>query len=148
VIDDRLGWALAQRGRAAGGLIMRACVASGLKPPHLDALMLLSRNGAVSQQGLIEAMDVDPSVLVTLLNDLERDGLALRRRDPHDRRRHIVELTVGGGERLAAIDRAVEEYEHELFAALSEAELALLRGLLGRLNTIENGCAGTESDTC
>jgi DNA-binding MarR family transcriptional regulator len=148
VMDDRIGWTLAQSGRAAGGLIARSCLANGLKPAQLQVLLLLSQHGPVSQQRLIEALGVDPSVLVTLLNDLEGAGLALRRRDPHDRRRHIVESTADGDAALARVDRAVDGYERELLADLSEAEVAQLGGLLARLRSVENICSGPESDEC
>lgn len=134
MIDDRLSWALGASGHAAGGLIAKACVDHGLKPPHAHVLTLLKRHGALSQQRLIEEIGVDPSVVVTLLNDLEGENLAVRRRDPADRRRHIVELTDQGVARLAELDRAVGISERALFADLNGEEREILRGLLGRLH--------------
>ena len=53
---------------------------------------------------MIEMIGVDPSKLVGLLNDLEAEGLIVRRRDPDDRRRHIVEVSKKGRTRLAAAE--------------------------------------------
>ena len=44
---------------------------------------------------------VDPSTLVSVVDALERKGLAARGRDPHDRRRVPISLTEGGA-RIAA----------------------------------------------
>jgi MarR family len=65
----------------------------GLRPRHLVALKLLSEQRSQSQQGLADALSLDPSNVVGLLNELEERDLVVRRRDPLDRRRHIVELS-------------------------------------------------------
>src|SRR5882762_5405897 len=73
----------------------------GLRPRHLIALKLLSERGPANQQGLSEALSLDPSNVVGLLNELEERGLITRRRDRADRRRHIVELSALGEDELA-----------------------------------------------
>src|SRR3954468_18570115 len=89
VISDRPGLVLAYAGQIANGRIKKALATHGLKPAHSHVLMLLTDKGAMGQQALVEELRVDPSVLVAILNDLENGGLAERRRDPADRRRHI-----------------------------------------------------------
>jgi DNA-binding MarR family transcriptional regulator len=59
-------------------------------------------------------------------------GYVERRRDPADRRRHVVELTDEGRAALERAERAQESIGDELFAALSEDERATLRSLLSR----------------
>jgi MarR family transcriptional regulator, temperature-dependent positive regulator of motility len=61
---------------------------------------------------------------------LEAGRLAVRRRDPTDRRRHIVELTEEGHRAVERADRALESVENEVLAALSSDERAELRRLL------------------
>lgn len=75
----------------------------------------------------------DLSQLVAILNELESSGLCERRRDPADRRRHIVKITPAGQEALERIGEAVSTAERELFGNLTEAEQTLLRGLLDRV---------------
>ena len=66
----------------------------GLRPRHLIALTVLRESGGVAgQQELAQALAVDRTNLVGLLNELEAEDLILRRRAAEDRRRHIVELT-------------------------------------------------------
>jgi DNA-binding MarR family transcriptional regulator len=128
---------LARVGRQAA----EASTPGGLRPRHLHALGILSERGPLSQQGLGEVLSLDPSNVVGLLNELEERGLITRRRDPSDRRRHIVELSTKGEEALAAAYVRLGLVEDSLLAALSAEERATLHDLLVR-------AAGTESPPC
>ncbi|MFE7515125.1 MarR family winged helix-turn-helix transcriptional regulator [Streptomyces sp. NPDC057540] len=130
--SDRLGFLLSFRGELTGARIRAALGVAGLHPRSAMTLMQLAP-GAMSQRDLAAAMEVDPSQLVAILNELESEGLAERRRDPADRRRHIVEITEAGAGALRRVDTAVGEAERELFGDLTEAEQAVLRGLLDRV---------------
>ena len=92
-------------------------------------------------------LGVDPSVLVAILNDLEGNGFAERRRDPSDRRRHIVEMSDKGRAVLDDVDRAVDAVEHELLADLTPTEVDQLRHLLAKVRLPSGGtdpCAGED----
>ncbi|HYY79891.1 MAG TPA: MarR family winged helix-turn-helix transcriptional regulator [Actinomycetes bacterium] len=84
------------------------------------------------QQELGEQLGMDANNLVLLLNELEADGLAERRRDPADRRRHIVQVLPAGRRALERAERGMERVEDEVLAALSPEERATLRRLLVR----------------
>src|SRR5258705_12015722 len=88
---------LARVGRRAFEISM---LPGGLRPRHLMGLKLLSEHGPAGQQGVADALCLDPSNVVVLLNELEERGLITRRRDPADRRRHIVELSSLGEDEL------------------------------------------------
>lgn len=75
-------------------------------------------------------MDSNTGVLV--LNDLEDLDYAERRRDPADRRRHIVDITEVGLEALERAEIAQGSIEDEILAGLSMSERAELRRLLVR----------------
>src|SRR5271154_1768563 len=92
----------------------------GLRPRHLVALTLLRDHGAATQQALAEALRLDPSNLVGLLNDLESRGLVTRRRDPDDRRRHIVELAPAGLTTLHAAEQRLAAVENKVLGAPSD----------------------------
>jgi DNA-binding MarR family transcriptional regulator len=123
------GILLLKLGRAAQRQCGQALKPSELTPRHLGALYEL-RGGPQSQQALGDAVGVDPSKLVGILNDLEAESLVVRRRDPDDRRRHIVELADEGRERLAAAERAIAEVEQRLLAGLTEEQRVQLAELL------------------
>jgi MarR family transcriptional regulator, lower aerobic nicotinate degradation pathway regulator len=81
----------------------------------------------------MRARRVDPSKLVGILNDLEEEGLIVRRRDPDDRRRHIVELSKEGRSRLGAARRAKSAVEERLFVGLDAQQQKQLHGLLAQV---------------
>ena len=91
---------------------------------------LRDAGGSVGQRALGERLHFDPNILVLLLNDIEDAGLALRRRDPSDRRRHIVEMTPAGAVAIERAEKAVENVEDEVLAELSDRERADLHRLL------------------
>jgi DNA-binding MarR family transcriptional regulator len=132
-LTKHAGFLLAQLGRAMTR--QYRCVLSpiGLKPRETQALLRLRADGAMSQQALGGALDIDASNLVALLNDLEAEGLISRRRDPEDRRRHVVEASKRGTKLVDEVERAAAEVEDEFFAALDEDERIALQGLLARV---------------
>ncbi|GAA3907207.1 MarR family winged helix-turn-helix transcriptional regulator [Streptomyces gulbargensis] len=130
--SDRLGFLLSYRGELTAARIRSALAVAGLHPRNAMTLMRLAP-GAMSQRELAAALEVDPSQLVAILNDLEGAGLCERRRDPADRRRHIVEITDAGAAALDQVDAAVSEAERELFADLTHEERDVLRRLLDRV---------------
>jgi DNA-binding MarR family transcriptional regulator len=129
---------LARVGRQAAQASMSP---GGLRPRHLHALAVLSERGPLSQQSLGEILSLDPSNVVGLLNELEERGLITRRRDPVDRRRHIVDISSTGEEALTAAHARLGLVEDELLAALDADERATLHNLLVR-------AVGAESPRC
>jgi DNA-binding MarR family transcriptional regulator len=105
---------------------------TGLRPRHLIALSVLREQGATTQGALGEALRLDPSNLVGLLNELEQRGLLERRRDPDDRRRHIVEVSAAGRQALLDAERALVGVQDDVLGALDEDERATLHALLLR----------------
>ena len=73
------------------------------------------------------------SSYVVFLNELEAAQFSIRRRDPDDRRRHIVEITASGRRALERADRARETLEDEVLKALSAEERRTVRRLLERV---------------
>jgi DNA-binding MarR family transcriptional regulator len=102
---------------------------------HLRLLMALSYlrdHDQAPQQELAEALCMDANNVVLLLNELEDLGHVARRRDPEDRRRHLVELTAKGRRAMIAAERAQESIEDEVLQALDASERATLWELLTR----------------
>ncbi len=122
-------------GQVASTRIQKALRAHGLKNGHAHVLMVLADEGATSQQAMIQELEVDPSVLVATLNDLEQAGLAQRRRDPADRRRRIVEISPRGTQLVADVYASIASVEAELFASLDPNEIGTLHRLLDRIRT-------------
>ncbi|MFD7229785.1 MarR family winged helix-turn-helix transcriptional regulator [Streptomyces sp. NPDC059881] len=141
---DRLGFLLARHGAITDSRVRHAFESCGLAPREGATLILLGKSGFMSQQALAAALEVDPSVMVGILNELESARLLERRRDPSDRRRHIVTVTEEGRRTLTKAHEAVADVERELFGDLSPEEIATLRGLLARIRTSPGDAACSE----
>jgi DNA-binding MarR family transcriptional regulator len=107
----------------------------GLRPRHLVALTVLRDYGSPTQQALGVALRTDRTNLIGVLNELESDGLILRRRSSEDRRRHIVELTNEGAQRLSDAESALAAAEDEVLAALDADQRETLYQLLAQATT-------------
>ena len=93
--------------------------------------VLGARPGAIQQQ-LSTDMGVDPSAMVTLINELEHAGLAERRRRPGDRRAWEVTITPKGRRTLDSAKRLAAQVEDEVLGGLSATERRQLLKLLRR----------------
>jgi DNA-binding MarR family transcriptional regulator len=133
LIDERAtsaGLLLALLGQHAMRRLRAAHTEHNLAPRQFHLLGLLHDRGAMTQGELGALMDVDPSVVVTLLNPLEADRYISRQRDPRDRRRHVVTITSQGERQLDRAARAQREAENELLAGLTTTQRNQLRELL------------------
>ena len=86
-----------------------------------------------TQQELESALFMDANSVVLILNELEAARYSLRKRDPKDRRRHMVEITESGRRALERADKARESLEDEVLRDLSADERRTLRQLLERV---------------
>src|SRR5256714_15285707 len=78
----------------------------GMHLRHLIALAYVRDHDGCPQQDLADAFCMDANNVVLLLNELEQLGYATRLRDPHDRRRHLVQLTSDGRSALGRSEGA------------------------------------------
>ena len=102
----------------------------GIRPRHVAALIELRDRGELTQQSLCGRLHLDPTNLVAILNDLEQRGYATRRRDPKDRRRHLVEVSKQGIAVLDRVSTVMDEVEEGLLEGLDGAEREQLTELL------------------
>jgi DNA-binding MarR family transcriptional regulator len=133
LIEERAtseGLLLALLGQQAMRRLRAAHTEHKLSPRQFHLLGLLHDRGALTQRELGTLMDVDPSILVTLLNPLEANGYLSRERDADDRRRHVVTITRRGEQQLERAAQAQRDTEDELLAGLTKPQRAELRRLL------------------
>jgi DNA-binding MarR family transcriptional regulator len=104
----------------------------GLTPALFALLNVVgTRDGAI-QQELGTALGIDPSTMVSLIDQLESAGLAKRRPRPTDRRAREVVITAKGRRLLERARQTVSESEDELLRGLTGAERRDLVTLLRR----------------
>jgi MarR family transcriptional regulator, lower aerobic nicotinate degradation pathway regulator len=122
----RLGWAVKERSYAALESV-------ALNPQHHAILSLLDEGTRETQATIADALGYDRSHLVGLLDELEAKGFIDRRRDPGDRRRHLVSLTPTGKEALGELRAIAKHVEKEFLSPLDPEERRTLHGLLAKL---------------
>ena len=102
----------------------------GMRLKEFVMLAHLREHSPIPQQDLGEMLCIDANNLVLLLNELESREFAYRRRDPADRRRHLVEITPEGSAACERAERGIESVEDVVLGSLSGAERVELQGLL------------------
>src|SRR4051812_17390066 len=102
----------------------------GMRLRQFLVLSYLARQPQSRQQDLCEALMLDANNCVLLLNELEDLGWTERKRDPEDRRRHVVVITDEGLAALKRARKAQETLEDDMLAALDGEEREQLRALL------------------
>ena len=122
----RLGFAVKERWH-------EAFEPTGLQPQHHAVMSLLAEGTCTAQWMVADRLDYDRSMLVGLLDDLEERGLVMSKRDPADRRRHLVTLTPEGHEQLTEMRTLQKRIESEFLAPLDADERKTLHDLLLRL---------------
>jgi len=85
-------------------------------------LLHLSKNEGASQVRLCELTDVEPMMMVRILDRMEADKLLERRPHPADRRARRLYLTRKAAPILDEIDRISEVTRNEIFAGVSKAD--------------------------
>jgi DNA-binding MarR family transcriptional regulator len=109
---------------------MEAYEAIGASPYHYSVLAVLEEGARDTQAKIADALGYDRSWLVGLLDELEEAGLIERRRDPEDRRRHLVSLTPPGKKKLAELRKISKSLENEFLASLDTGQREQLHELL------------------
>jgi MarR family transcriptional regulator, transcriptional regulator for hemolysin len=110
-------------------------------------LLHLSKNEGASQVRLCELTDVEPMMMVRILDRMEADKLLERRPHPADRRARRLYLTRKAAPILDEIDRISEVTRNEVFAGVSKADREAFLKVLEHAH--ENVCgleAATQAD--
>jgi MarR family transcriptional regulator for hemolysin len=107
--------------------------AGGSMPVWLVLLNLKLRSQVANQRELAGAVGIREATLTHHLNAMESDGLLTRRRDPDNRRVHVVELTAAGEDAFMRLREAALAFDRRLRRGISAAELAGFEAVLDRL---------------
>lgn len=133
---------LKRLGFAAKDRTLAAYEETGLHPYHHAVLLVLDEGAPETQGSIADSLGYDRGQLVGLLDELEERELVERKRDPVDRRRHVVRLTPDGKKMLRRLRTLSGQIEDDFLAPLDEQQREALHSLLLTLaETHEPRCA-------
>lgn len=131
--EPPIGIELATTARVVGRAFDDRLAASGGSRPTWLVLLALKQGRTRNQRELAAAIGIQGATLTHHLNAMETDGLVVRRRDPANRRVHLLEMTAAGEAAFVRMAVAAGEHDGRLRAGFADDELAQLRALLVRL---------------
>jgi len=129
------GFLLARLGLGFKARAIEKLDRAGFEIYDYSVLAILAEGDRETQSTIAEALSVDPSRLVALLDSLEERDLIVRQRDPQDRRRHVVSITAAGKRELSRLREMSRQLEEEYFAPLDPESRKTFHELLVRLAT-------------
>ncbi|WP_405746255.1 MarR family transcriptional regulator [Streptomyces sp. NBC_01525] len=135
-------WLLGRAAARGHRLVAEALATEGMRMMHHAVLSAVAETGPVSQAELGRIVGIDPKDMVTVVTDLQRDGLVTRTPDPRDRRKNAVEVSAEGRRVLRRTQKLGDRANDELTAALTPAEREQLIGLLTRIVRPADGASG------
>jgi DNA-binding MarR family transcriptional regulator len=127
------GFLLKRLGTIVKDRTITAYEGEGMTPYAYGVLAVLEEGVRETQATIADALCYDRSYLVGVLDELEEGGLIERRRDPADRRRHVVTMTPAGIKALEKLRLLHDRIDAEVFATLSAAERQQLEKLLAKV---------------
>src|SRR5690349_16670083 len=127
------GFLISRMGTVAQKRFSSRLEALDLTPRMWGTLNILEADAPITQHGPRKRTGMDPSSMVTTIDDLEKRDPVERPTHPSDRRAYALHVTDAGRETLSQGRKVVQEVQDELLAALDDAEREQLRSLLLRL---------------
>lgn len=128
-----IGLVLARTAKLTSRAFGDALEAAGGSLPVWLILRALKAQRRRNQRELAESLGIRGATLTHHLNAMETDGLLTRRRDPVNRRIHLVEVTAEGEACFRAMRAAAVAYDQRLRAGLTDKDVATIEQLLRRL---------------
>lgn len=131
---DRVPFLLYRAAEASHALANQMLAEIGLSARQAGILTLVTELEPMTQRALGDALRVDRTTMVALIDDLEHRGLVVRKRHPADRRAFLISPTDAGLAAKAAAIRILDEQQQTFLAPLSQTERAQLGEFLKRLH--------------
>jgi DNA-binding MarR family transcriptional regulator len=128
-----LAFLLSQVGIHASRRFAERIAAVDLNPPLFRILNLIDAAEGQSQQAIGEGIQVPPSRMVALVDELEQRGLVERRPNPDDRRVRALYLTRKGRRSLVRGREIARAHEAELTEGMSGNDRDRLTKLLQKM---------------
>lgn len=130
VLDTLVGYHLRRAQVAVFADFARAMAGLDVTPGQFGVLVLIAANTGLSQSALGQALGLDRSTIVGVIDRLERRGLVVRAPAPDDRRSYALELSDKGETLRREVARRVRVHERRVARQLTARERESLIALL------------------
>ena len=104
-----------------------------ITPTQFGTLVIIKLNPGIKQSDLAQAVQLDRSTVVPLIDHLEKDGLVIRQKLASDRRTNALKLTSHGSNLVEKLIQQVLEHEKRLASNLTKDEQIQLVNLLKKI---------------
>ena len=131
---DRVPFLLYQASQISHSLANEMLAEMALSARQAGILTMVTELEPMTQKALADALKIDRTTMVTLLDDLEDKGYVTRQRHPRDRRAFLVHPTDSGRIAKVAAVRILDQQQRRFLAPLTPAERRQLAALLTRLH--------------
>ena len=128
--DDDIAYLLVQLGFHVARRLSERLAPLGLEPRQFGMLTRLAANEGTSQQAIGELIGLNPTRMVFLVDELEKQGLVERRRNLDDRRSYALYLTDQGRAKLSEAQRVSTDHDREIGGSLTGGQRRELAALL------------------
>ncbi len=108
-----------------------------ITPGQFGVLSVIAGNAGLSQTQLGNALGIDRSTVVAVIDRLEARGLVMRAASPNDRRSHALRLSQSGLQLVQRLEAMVRAHERHIARELSAEDQRLLIRLLDRIARAE-----------
>ncbi len=130
-----IGLQLARTAKSVSRAFDEALAQAGGSIPVWLVLISIKSQQLGNQRELADAVGIKEATLTHHLNAMDAQGLITRRRDPANRRVHLVELTDEGEAAFLRLRDAAVAFDERLRRGFADGDIAGLEGLLGRLES-------------
>ncbi|GAA3015814.1 MarR family winged helix-turn-helix transcriptional regulator [Streptosporangium longisporum] len=131
--EPPIGLRLTGAAKAVGRAFDEALAEAGGSLPVWLILISLKSRRLGNQRELADAVGIQGATLTHHLNAMERAGLLTRRRDPANRRAHVVEFTEEGEALFHRLRQAAVSFDRRLRAGLDEEDAAAFERVLATM---------------
>jgi DNA-binding MarR family transcriptional regulator len=133
ILPELIGYHLRRAQVAVFQNFVQAMAGVEVTPGQFGVLQVIARNPGLSQTELGNAIGIDRSTVVAVIDRLEGRDLVVRAPSPTDRRSYALRLSERGAALLAELERRVRAHEEAIARDLGPAERRTLIDLLRRL---------------
>lgn len=141
-MGSRVGYRLVRTAIKVRRAYADALASCDLLPNHHAILAVLNEVGPTYQKVLATRTTVDSGDLVAYLDTLQASKYITRKRDPKDRRRHLVAITSSGQRKLTEADRCITDAENTIFGGLTSRQRRNLIDVLDDVHERANPTSG------